>query len=157
MNNRQCEKAKKNLRDNKVPGLVLYVGKRSKTFSLYRRVDGKPTRITLGRFPGMTVEQARRKALSLLDGIENGTYGKPTTLGELWDVYCDVKRNKKSLDQDVYRLSSLCVVGRSCRVPSSHARFRRGIPGDCKRGIRRDTATLAAVIPAYAQATRKQS
>ena len=69
-----------------------------------RRVDGKPTCITLGRFPGMTVEQARRKALSLLDGIENGTHGKPTTLGELWvwDVYCDVKRKKKSLDRGIH-------------------------------------------------------
>lgn len=52
-NNRQCEKAKKNLRDNKVPGLMLCVGKRSKTFSLYRRVDGKQRRIMLGRFPVM--------------------------------------------------------------------------------------------------------
>lgn len=89
---------------HEIPGrtLMLSLGKRSKTFYLYRRVDGKPTRIMLDRFPGMTVEQARRKALSLLEGIENGTYGKPTTLGELWDVYCDVKRKKKSLDQDVY-------------------------------------------------------
>ncbi len=29
MNNRQCEKAKANLRDNKVPGLMLSVGRRA--------------------------------------------------------------------------------------------------------------------------------
>lgn len=42
MNNRQCDKAKADLRDNKVPGLMLSVGKRSKTFYLDRRVQGKP-------------------------------------------------------------------------------------------------------------------
>jgi hypothetical protein len=58
MNNRQYEKAKKNLRDNKVPGLMLSVGKRSKTFYLYRRVDGKPRRILLGRFSGCRLDLA---------------------------------------------------------------------------------------------------
>ena len=47
MNNRQCEKAKTNLRDNKVPGLMLSVGRQPKTFYLYRRVDDKPSRVKL--------------------------------------------------------------------------------------------------------------
>ena len=45
-----------------VPGLQLRVGATGiKTFCLYRRTKGGgPERLTLGRFPAMTYEQARR-------------------------------------------------------------------------------------------------
>jgi hypothetical protein len=49
VNNRQCKTAKKSFRDNKVPDLRFYVGKRSKTFFLCRRMEGKPHRIMLGQ------------------------------------------------------------------------------------------------------------
>ena len=41
MNNRQCEMAKKNLRD-KVVGLSLNVGRQTKTFYLCRQIHGNP-------------------------------------------------------------------------------------------------------------------
>jgi hypothetical protein len=45
------------------------------------RVEGKPRRITLGHFPKMTTEQARRKALSRLEAVENRTFGKMAAMG----------------------------------------------------------------------------
>src|SRR3989304_5639282 len=33
-----------------------------KTFALYRKIKGKPERITIGRFPEITIEQARKQA-----------------------------------------------------------------------------------------------
>ena len=36
-----------------------------KTFVLYRKVEGRPERISIGRFPGTSVEQARRQAEKL--------------------------------------------------------------------------------------------
>ncbi|MBA3756111.1 MAG: tyrosine-type recombinase/integrase [Nitrosomonas sp.] len=44
-----------------------------KTFSVYRRIkSGDPERITLGRFPDMTIEQARREAARIAVDISDG-------------------------------------------------------------------------------------
>ncbi len=44
-----------------------------KTFSVFRRINGSsPERITIGRFPDMTVEQARREAARIAGDIANG-------------------------------------------------------------------------------------
>ena len=49
--------------DSEKPGLQLRVTSNgAKTFSILRRVkNGEPMRITLGRFPDMTVESARKQ------------------------------------------------------------------------------------------------
>ena len=49
-------------RDSVLPGLVLRVGKRSKTFYLIERVSGRLIKHKLGRFPGMRIERARTLA-----------------------------------------------------------------------------------------------
>ncbi len=44
-----------------------------KTFSVYRRIKrGEPERITLGRYPDMTIEQARREAVRIAADISDG-------------------------------------------------------------------------------------
>lgn len=59
--------------DARQPGLRLRVNPgRSKTFIIYRKIEGKPCRIKLGRFPEMTIEQARRMAQSVLGKISEG-------------------------------------------------------------------------------------
>ena len=51
------------LLDTECPALAIRVtDKGVKSFILQRRVNGKPTFVTLGRFPEMTVEQARKAA-----------------------------------------------------------------------------------------------
>ena len=60
--------------DTKSQGLQLRVtASGTKTFSVYRRLkSGQPERVTLGKFPSMTVEQAR-KAFALINAeIESG-------------------------------------------------------------------------------------
>lgn len=60
-------------RDLMTPGLVLRVtANGAKSFSLFRRVNGHPTRLTLGTFPAVTVEQAQRRARELLGEITKG-------------------------------------------------------------------------------------
>ena len=60
-------------KDTKQVGLHLRVSATGvKTFSLLKRVNGKPERVTLGRFPEMTVELARRKATKLSGQIAMG-------------------------------------------------------------------------------------
>lgn len=45
----------------------------TKTFFLLKKVRGQAERITLGRFPDMSIEQARRKAQKLLSEIAEGS------------------------------------------------------------------------------------
>lgn len=60
--------------DTKAQGLQLRVSATgNKTFSVYRRIKGgQPERITLGSFPAMTVEQARKSAAAINAEIEAG-------------------------------------------------------------------------------------
>ena len=49
--------------DSKLPGLALCItAKGTRTFYLCQRVHGRPQRIVLGKFPLMTLEQARDRA-----------------------------------------------------------------------------------------------
>lgn len=60
--------------DAKTPGLQLRLTATGvKTFSVFRRVrGGDPERVTLGRYPAMSIEQARRLALDASAAMEAG-------------------------------------------------------------------------------------
>ena len=59
--------------DNKINGLQLRIsGAGSKTFSVYKKLHGKPIRVTLGKFPDMTPEQAKKQAQQVLSEIAEG-------------------------------------------------------------------------------------
>ncbi len=59
--------------DTKTPGLRVQVTPTgTKTFQFYRWHQGRPVRVTLGRFPAMTVEQARQAARKLLGELAAG-------------------------------------------------------------------------------------
>jgi integrase len=60
-------------RDTKTPGLQVRVTATGvKTFTVFRRVNGKPERVTLGRYPDLTIEQARKKAAEVNADIAKG-------------------------------------------------------------------------------------
>lgn len=59
--------------DTKVPGLQLQVTANGvKTFYVYRRINGKPKRVKLGRYPDMTPQQARSQAEQVVGEIAAG-------------------------------------------------------------------------------------
>jgi integrase len=59
--------------DSKVNGLCMSVTPNgTKSFLVYRKLKGKPVRVTLGRFPDMTVDQARKQALLTLTTLAEG-------------------------------------------------------------------------------------
>ncbi|QTP60946.1 integrase arm-type DNA-binding domain-containing protein [Billgrantia antri] len=67
------ESGRATYRDEKVAGLELRVtAAGAKTFAVHRRVNGKPKRITIGRFPEVTIEQARKRATEMLGEIAAG-------------------------------------------------------------------------------------
>jgi len=60
--------------DLKVQGLGIGIGNTGKkSFILYRKINGIPERITLGRYPDLTIEQARGKAAEINSAIAKGT------------------------------------------------------------------------------------
>lgn len=67
------ESGKRNIyHDTKISGLQLRITS-VKTFFINRRIKGgDPQRITLGRYPDMTIEQARRKTMELVHDIAEG-------------------------------------------------------------------------------------
>lgn len=91
--------------DFKTNGLQLRVtSSGAKTFSLFRRVkNGSPERVTLGRYPDMTIEQARTEATRLngllVQGINPNTDARAlkteTTLQDLFDHFLQHRRNKR--------------------------------------------------------------
>ncbi|MDH5233077.1 MAG: site-specific integrase [Gammaproteobacteria bacterium] len=92
--------------DTENPKLKLWVRPSGvKSFFLYRRVDGKPERIFIGRFPDFTVDKARRKAEELNGEISKGENPnddkrkkrKTYNLQNLYDEYFKnhVQLNKK--------------------------------------------------------------
>ena len=59
--------------DGKEKGLMLAVtAAGSKTFYLYKRIDGRPERLLLGKFPDLTVENARKLAATAKGEIAMG-------------------------------------------------------------------------------------
>ena len=90
--------------DQKMRGLQLRVSSTGvKSFSVFRRVKGgEAGRVTLGKFPAMTVEQARKEASKIIAEFENGANpaaakrtvrGEPT-LQEVFDDYLVHKRKR---------------------------------------------------------------
>jgi integrase len=64
---------RKTYNDTKLPGLCIRVTPNGKkTFSFRKRVGYQVERITLGRYPEMSVEQARKKSYLLLGEIAEG-------------------------------------------------------------------------------------
>ncbi|AOJ87149.1 hypothetical protein WS87_10925 [Burkholderia sp. MSMB0856] len=86
-----------NYRDAKQPGLHLRVSAGgARTFSVFRRVrNGSPERITIGRWPDITVDEARRQAAGLvakLASAESPAAARRAvrgemTFGQLYDAY----------------------------------------------------------------------
>jgi len=91
--------------DTRLNGLQLQVtAKGAKTFYVYRKINGTPKRIKLGRFPDMTVEQARRRGQAVLGEIAEGkdpadqkkiSKARSITLQDVFDDYRKARKNLK--------------------------------------------------------------
>lgn len=111
------EKGWKYYYDLKVQGLGIGIGSTGKrSFILYRKINGKPERIILGRYPDVTIEQARGKASELNSEIAKGINpgeikrGKKAelTFAELFAEYLEhhSKLKKKTWTEDVAQFNT---------------------------------------------------
>ena len=97
--------------DTKVRGLELMVTDQgSKSFKVYRKYNGKPVRVTLGKYPEMTVEKARQEAqkviTTMLEGKnpneEKKSLRSEMTLGDMFTLFMErySKHHKKTWKTD---------------------------------------------------------
>ncbi len=133
--------------DTKTPGLTLRItSKGIKSFGLYRRIEGRPERITLGRFPQMTIEQARNEAEKLNGRISNKenpaqdrrTLRQEITLDELFELYLEQhakvhkrswKGDKAQYDRYLSRWASRKLSGfRKSDIQKLHASIGKSSP-----------------------------
>ncbi|MEN0081122.1 tyrosine-type recombinase/integrase [Flavobacterium lindanitolerans] len=93
--------------DEKIKGLILNVrSSGTKSFYLYKKIKGYPERIFLGTFPDLTIENARKMAISKLAEIANGVnpqdrireIKKEYTFEEMFQEYMErySKKHKRS-------------------------------------------------------------
>jgi integrase len=106
------ESGRATFHDSKVSGLQIRITSSGlKTFSIYRRVrGGPPTRITIGRFPEVTIEQARQKAMCYASEMAQGTdvaaeqrkARQAETFGQLFTQYLErhSKPHKRTWKED---------------------------------------------------------
>ncbi|WP_026223655.1 tyrosine-type recombinase/integrase [Methylosarcina fibrata] len=84
-------------------GLQLRHTGTTKTFFIQKRVDGKPERVTIGRFPDVSIENARKEATRLSALIaqkinpnnDSRALKTETTLQDLFDEFLKHRRNKR--------------------------------------------------------------
>ncbi|WP_373650587.1 tyrosine-type recombinase/integrase [Schlesneria sp. DSM 10557] len=99
--------------DTKVSGLALLtMPTGAKSFYLYKKVNGRPERHNLGKFPEVTVDAARDKANKLLARIADGDDPAEAkrkirgelTLGDLWQRYledhAEAHKKARSISED---------------------------------------------------------
>jgi integrase len=103
-------------RDNKVSGLeIMITSKGSKSFKITKKKNGKIIRVTLGTYPDLSIENARKKAFEVNAQISNGinpnqeknNLKQEITFGELFDQFIErySKPHKITWEQDVREIS----------------------------------------------------
>ena len=103
--------------DTKTRGLAIGISKcGARSFVFYRKVQGRPERITIGRYPDLSIEQARGKAAEFNSLIAMGenpadkrrTARREMTLQKLFDEYLErhSKRNKRTWREDVSKFNT---------------------------------------------------
>ncbi len=97
--------------DAKESGLVVQVTPAGrKTFQLYKKHQGRPVRVTIGTFPDLTVEQARKRAREIKVELSNGEnpndklkqQRQEMTFADLFNEYMErhAKVKKRSWQED---------------------------------------------------------
>lgn len=144
------------LRDKRISGLILRVtpaGSKSFSFQYRPKGDTKTQRVTLGKYPALSLSEARRRALTLSQAVSDGTdpqaeareQYQQMTVRELCDVYIErhAKPNKRTwaddkamLDRDVVPVIGHIGVGKVVKrdiVRTLDKIEKRGSPIACNR------------------------
>lgn len=109
-----------------VPGLILRVTSAgARSFQVYKKINGKPVRVTLGKYPDLTIEQARRQAQITIAKLVTGTNpnvekrvekAKAVTLSEALENYLKSRPLKPTTVKDM-RIAITHIAGDWLTIP----------------------------------------
>ncbi|MFA5924066.1 MAG: integrase family protein [Methylococcaceae bacterium] len=95
--------------DSDLQGFGMYVGKSAKTWFVEKRISNKTKRVTLGKYPALTAEQARSEAMTQINKMAAGIDPvkekrektiKAVTLGEVFTAFLSVRQLKPKTVRD---------------------------------------------------------
>ena len=106
--------------DTKIKGLELMVTDQgTKSFKVYRKFNGKPVRVTLGKYPEMTIENARKEAQRVIADMISGknpneekkNIRNEITFGEVFEIFMErhskvMKKTWKADEGEIKRFLS---------------------------------------------------
>lgn len=106
--------------DTKEKGLVIMVLPSDiKTFYLYKKIEGKPARIKIGRYPDLSIENARKEAQKMKSDIalgknpqaEKRTLRQEILFQEMFHNFIEQysKKHKKTWKEDKRVINRFCV------------------------------------------------
>ena len=112
--------------DIKHKGLILLISNGgAKTFYLYAKVNARPERIKIGRFPDISIEQARKLAHKykgeIVQGInpnkKKNVLKNELLFSKLFDSYINqyAQNHKKTWKEDLYRYSKYAQKSLGCK------------------------------------------
>ena len=113
-------KGRDTYRDTKAAGLTFVItASGSKSFYFYKRIDGRPTRIRIGGYPDLSIDDARKAVQKLTGDIAKGDnphtdrkkITTSPTLKELFDYWYDTfaKDHKKTWKNDKRMFDKYCT------------------------------------------------
>jgi len=102
------------LRDEKLRGFGVRISKSTKTFYFERKVNGKTVRTSLGKFPEITIQDARNKAMSLAsvmaDGVNpNNEKKKKVVKSRTLEIYLEEYIEHKNLAENTIKDMRGCI------------------------------------------------
>ncbi len=107
--------------DTKIKGLELMLTEQgTKSFKVYRKFKGKPVRVTLGKYPEMTVENARNEAQRVISDMISGknpnqqkkSIQAEISFGDMFQLFMErhSKQNKKTWKEDESEVNRLLSI-----------------------------------------------
>jgi integrase len=111
--------------DQMTPGLAMRVTKgNARTYVLYRRMHGRPVRVTLGSFGATSIPDVRKAAQRVSGQVAAGVdvmaerkaaRMKARTVGDAFDAWLSIAKYKKRSWEDDKRLWEIWIQGKSYR------------------------------------------
>lgn len=151
--------------DKQISGLgIMVFASGTKTFFVYKRVNGRPDKIKLGRFPQLSVEQARKYACTTINEINKGIdpkqekqrIAKEITFEELFRQFIDKhsKLHKKSwnIDEATYKIHLINLAKRRINFISKADIIHLHINISKEKGIYSANRTLALLTTIFNKA-----
>lgn len=85
--------------DTEMPGLQAWISVRGISFYLYKKINQLPVKKAIGKYPELSIDDARKKAMKLISAaldnqLKNSRTAVSPTIGDCIDLYVNSVKNK---------------------------------------------------------------